>query len=574
VTVRYRLRLALILVSLPASIAAVNGLQEAKQPTTVNERKAEVRAALGTSVESARKGVLPPASWGRPYKEPGSFHLPIPITMPISSLKEELARNLPDTLAQGKEPVKLSKIVDQTVDKVIDILIPEVIRVPDPSRPKFKWILGHPFPDGFETKEIIIQHPGKKTIKEVVKKTLDYDVELTYRVTPRKDTLSVSLVGNQLKAELELDYTVDSSVIRQASIPIAPPTRVFGRLFGTIERSLDWDNSGKLMLSGGATTVRWAPGGPHVDLENVIRANVLLEIFKKQVNDVVEANMRKYVMDMGQLLPPLCRAIKLGNTEFRLLLRPLEVTPWKLTTDERIVHAGLTVLCKPQVIVLKPGDREPADSELPKIKPAQDRPTLTTNAPEIECLLPHWWLSKQLIELLATKDVGAAIEKAVKSSGEVSFGDPRFHPAGDADKERFPSALGRVRLDVPIKSPAGVKLAVSSVLSSNEHEVWVEDADAEIDLDDSLALLLLPLKNQVESAKAAVARTLNTLRRNVSSDIAKLTGAERKFDGTSGSLTFNLTLTFADHKLKELYVNEDELKMVVGLTCTGTGSLK
>ncbi|HEV3262592.1 MAG TPA: hypothetical protein VG013_37475, partial [Gemmataceae bacterium] len=136
-----------------------------------------------------------------------------------------------------------------------------------PPRPKIR--------DGQEKKKITIWHPGKQTIKEVIKKTLDYEVELGYRITPRKGTVSTSLAGNQLKVQLEMDYTLDSSVVRQASIPIAPPGRVTGWLCATIERALEWDG-GKLVLKDGSATVRWDPNGPnptspHVDLNTVLK---------------------------------------------------------------------------------------------------------------------------------------------------------------------------------------------------------------------------------------------------------------------------------------------------------------
>jgi hypothetical protein len=72
----------------------------------------------------------------------------IPIEMPMSSLKHEVIKSLPDTLAEGKERVKLIETVDVTVDKIIDILIPETVEIIIPKTKRGP--LGIPIPDGFE----------------------------------------------------------------------------------------------------------------------------------------------------------------------------------------------------------------------------------------------------------------------------------------------------------------------------------------------------------------------------------------------------------------------------------------
>src|SRR5262245_16948762 len=108
------------------------------------------------------------APWTRTYKEPKRSFIDIPISIPVASLKQELIKGLPDTLADGKERVKLSKTVDVPVTKIVDAMAPGKVPVP---RPKFKRVrppfgLGPDIlvPDGVEIVWVDRPVPGKKTI--------------------------------------------------------------------------------------------------------------------------------------------------------------------------------------------------------------------------------------------------------------------------------------------------------------------------------------------------------------------------------------------------------------------------
>jgi hypothetical protein len=526
-----------------ALIAAAVALPGPLFPPATAEEGGAPRVVTGSPVERPTPGrkesvrpqgqvrppevaVVPPpavAPWTRPYKGPGDSVLEVPIVIPIPDLKGELAKSLPNTLAEGKERLKLSKTVD-TVQKFVEEKL-ELRKVPLPIlRPKVKWV-------GFPPHPLIVPEwvdemvdrmvPIKKEIERKVQAKIDYEVDFAYRVTPRKDTLSITMRGNQVSARLEVGYTIETSVVRAGPVPIAPPGRADGTIHLTLVRSLVWGDDGKLVPKDGNATARWDlrsgfTAVPPIDPGTIIKTNVLLDLLKGTLNAEIQKRLSDPFIDLQKVTEPLRDAQKLPGG-ICLLLHPSEIAPWHLTSDGKVVNSGVTIRCRPRIIVLGRGEAEPAATPQPKPMPAVTRPADPRCHIELEGVLAEELVGAKLAGLLGV-DSGR-LPKGVK------IGTPRLRAAGGAANSLVDKgARGRVLVEIPVTRPFSTTVMISGTLFLADNVLWLEEVRCHTDpAVEMLAELVDPkLRKDLERGKKEIETTLNKVRWNLGDELTRL----------------------------------------------------
>jgi hypothetical protein len=523
------------------------------------------------------------APWTRAFNEASESTLVIPLDISVEYLKQEIVKGLRDPLAHDTKRVKLRHTFDEIHRKLVDCILTQKVPVLVPKFKEIKIKIPRPWPfkdeertikipDGFGTIWVERPVPGKKWVEVTVKSSFEFQADLRYKVTLNKDAISLAVKGNSLCAQFELSYWVESSVVKAGPMPVMPPTpgRAEGKIQVTMSRSTQWDQ-GKLVLKGGTGSIRWIPSRsltsvPPIDLATIIKGNVLLEALSHAgvVNGVIQDNLSSPLLDLNPMLAKMCKPHKVDDDIF-FSLRPKEVVPFNVTTAGRTVSSGLLIKCKPRLIVLQRGEKEPPTSPLPVIQSARARPANISSKIDVEYRLSHKWVGEQLSRMLAKEGVAGLLERGLKwRAGSVVLGSPNLQPAGDASAMDGKAAKGRVRMELPMTKPIPVRLGVAGVLCSDESNVWLEHVCCEFHSDLPLVLRVPQIQKGIALAKAAIATGLNNRRWELGKEIKKHIAKPLNFD--AGPLTLQVTLVEA--KLKDCFLTEKQIKVVLSVDAT------
>jgi hypothetical protein len=400
---------------------------------------------------SLADGETRPKPWSRPYRAPGISLVQPSFELPLDRVRHHLLAELRDPLSHGKDLVRLQGTKKVTHDiPFVEELSPEV---------SFEMV-GFPFPHP----EVHVRPRFMNRVRQVIKESLvSSDLEITHRVILVPGSVSLSAAGNQLRVGMELEYQLDA-MVKSGEIPVTPPGSANGRIHLEVARSLGWSGS-KAVLTGGDTSVRLSPhqnfslSPPFapIDPGTILKINGILEIVKDRINDRVQDALSGQRVDVGEMVQGLAKPFDLGG--FKLFVNAENITPWEFDSEGIVIRSGLTMSCRPGSC---------AEAIVPTrdlFEVARPAPRDLASRMEVDIVLRSAELARRLLPELRSS-----------LGGRFEFGDPVVYADGDADSVDGPSALGRVLIEVPLRSPVLTTLSIRGILCLDGSTIRLKDA--------------------------------------------------------------------------------------------------
>ncbi len=378
-------------------------------------------------------------------------------------------------------------------------------------------------------------------LDELIDRLFKLKLEVKHRVTVVPGSVSLTAEPSQVRARMDVDFHLDAG-FKGGPVPLTPPGSAEGRIHVEVTRSLAW-TGGRMVLTGGGTSVQVRatrafsplnPFTPAIDPGVLLPTNAILGLFSGKLNQQVQSVLPSHVVDAGEMLKRLAKPINLGVGP-QVYVNVEQVTPWVWAYGAAGLKSGLTLRCRPGTQVMR---------GTVKFQPAGPASGDVTSHVDLEYIFTRDELSRRF---------ATALRQSLDPRIEV--GDPRVLPAGDAAPSDGPQALGRVRIELPVRAPVRATLAVAGLLWLDGNTIGLKEIHAEATV------------SGAEAAPAGLSQTdsgvidaaLAQVRLDLSETFKALTSQSTEIRGDLGLLTLNVT----NAGIKDVYITPDSVSRLV-----------
>jgi hypothetical protein len=357
-------------------------------------------------------------------------------------LRDKPQKTLPAVIAEGSTgPIVIETLIERTQRTEVPIKVP--IETPKFIPAEFKIEIrrdrikgplgiefdGPPYPVSIQIPGtgIWVKVPGfedgKSIVDKLVRELTKAEVKFSYSIS--LNSVVITVKGNTLRCEANLGFKLEGKVTQTGIVPAGPTMVTDGKITLVLERNIEWDSTGKLVLRGGSSRAAIDPitsltSFPTIDPSVILKTNLLLDalsrIFPEAVNHEVNKQLPTDLPGVKMLVDELKKPREVDGNGV-LYLRPREIDVYPVTSDGKSISINLAVRCRPQVVFGGMAPDVKDDAEIPLAFPAGSAPQTGSHL-EAECRL-------------STQYVGKLVHDSIGSSGPIRFHQPRLAPAGE-----------------------------------------------------------------------------------------------------------------------------------------------
>ena len=288
--------------------------------------------------------LLPPPD-SAPEKKISVTQIPIQLRIAVTDLEKELLRAFIQKIDPKAEP-KLPFVIkgserefalgaDQAKPEDVPPALPKPVEKPPEMRAERPMLIPRQ-PGTHPRLDRLAQRPLVAAIVGAVLGTLD----LNYRIELR--SLKLTVTGKTLALEIGAGFSCEGKANQPPAVPgaVQPNVRDIS-IKMKVTKNLEWNESGKLELKEGTTSVWVDPeaplvGFPRLDVERVLKLNGVLAL----LNGTLDRELMKVIT--GENLPDL--AVIAPNMKLKMpFLAIAELTAYPIRGDEEHVYFALDV---------------------------------------------------------------------------------------------------------------------------------------------------------------------------------------------------------------------------------------
>ena len=267
------------------------------------------------------------AAWIKSFVGPNDSYASMQFGLPVNALQDGVVagllrdkpqKTLPAVIAEGSTgPIVIETLIERTQRTEVPIKVP--IETPKFIPAEFKIEIrqdrikgplgiefdGPPYPVSIQIPGtgIWVKVPGfedgKSIVDKLVRELTKAEVKFSYSIS--LNSVVITVKGNpRFDAEANLGFKLEGKVTQTGIVPAGPTMVTDGKITLVLERNIEWDSTGKLVLRGGSSRAAIDPitsltSFPTIDPSVILKTNLLLDalsrIFPEAVNHEVNKQL-------------------------------------------------------------------------------------------------------------------------------------------------------------------------------------------------------------------------------------------------------------------------------------------